>query len=47
MWVRPGTVVDVEPGSALEAAIGAGSLTDLTGQALVTNQNGGGGGVSN
>jgi hypothetical protein len=42
-----GTVLDVPPGSALETAIGAGSLTDLTGQAVVSNQQGGGGGVSN
>ena len=43
-----GQLIDVPPGSALETAIGAGNLTDLTGQAHVSNQQGGGGGgVSN
>ena len=42
-----GTVLDVPPGSALETAIGAGNLIPLTSQALVSEQQGGGGGVSN
>lgn len=42
-----GTVLDVPPGSALETAIGAGSLTALTGQQLNDAANGGVGGVSN
>jgi hypothetical protein len=35
------------PGSVLEGVIGLPNLTPLSGQALVTKQNGGGGGVSN
>jgi hypothetical protein len=42
-----GTVLDVPPGSAQETAIGAGNLIPLTSQALVSEQQGGGGGVSN
>ena len=33
-----GQVVDVPPGSALEAAIGAGNLTALSGNALANAQ---------
>jgi hypothetical protein len=42
-----GQVLDVPPGSALEAAIGPPNLTALTGTALAKAQAGSGGGVSN
>lgn len=42
-----GQLIDVDPGSALETAIGAGNLTDLTGQQLSDAANGGAGAVSN
>ncbi len=42
-----GQLIDVDPGSALEQAIGAGNLTPLTGQQLATAANGGAGAVSN
>lgn len=45
--LQAGQLIDVLPGSALETAIGAGSLTDLTGQALADAANGGAGAVSN
>jgi hypothetical protein len=41
-----GQILDVPPGSALETAIGSTNLTDLTGQALVNEQQDSGG-VSN
>ena len=40
-------VLDVPPGSALETAIGSANLVPLSGQALVSDQQGGGGGASN
>lgn len=42
-----GQVLDVPPGSALETAIGTANLTPLTGEQLASDQQGGGGGVSN
>jgi hypothetical protein len=45
--LQSGQIIDVEPGSALEAAIGTGNLTDLTGQALSDAANGAAGAVSN
>jgi hypothetical protein len=43
-----GLVLDVPPGSALEAAIGTGNLSDLTGRQLSDAAAGGGAGaVSN
>ena len=45
--LQSGQLISVEPGSALEAAIGAGNLTDLTGQALADAAAGGAGAVSN
>jgi hypothetical protein len=40
--VPAGTVLDIAPGSPLESAYGAGNLTDLSGQALVSDQTGSG-----
>jgi hypothetical protein len=42
-----GSMIDVEPGSALEAAIGIGSLVTPTGAQLADAANGGAGAVSN
>jgi hypothetical protein len=42
-----GSMIDVEPGSALEAAIGTASLTVPTSQQLADAANGGAGAVSN
>jgi len=42
-----GQLIDVDPGSALETAIGAANLTPLSGQALATAANGGAGAISN
>ena len=42
-----GQLIDVDPGSALETAIGVANLTPLTGQQLATAANGGAGAVSN
>lgn len=42
-----GQVLDVEPGSAIEAAIGVANMTPLSGQQLATAANGGAGAVSN
>lgn len=43
-----GQILDVVPGSAVEAAIGSSNLVPLTGQQLVSAQNGAeGGAVSN
>jgi hypothetical protein len=48
-WTLPaGAILDVAPGSALEAAIGAGNLGTLTGPQLSGAANGAGGaGISN
>lgn len=45
--LQSGQFIDVEPGSALEAAIGTGSLINLTAQQLANGANGGLGAVSN
>lgn len=42
-----GQLIDVEPGGALETAIGSANLTPLSGQALAAAANGGAGAVSN
>ena len=42
-----GQILDVVPGSAVEAAIGTANLTPLGGQQLATAANGGAGAVSN
>ena len=43
-----GTVIELDPAGALYAAIGAGNLVPLTGQALFSSAGGSsGGGVSN
>lgn len=45
--LQAGELIDVEPGSALETAIGVTNLTPLTGQQLADAANGGAGAVSN
>jgi hypothetical protein len=48
IWVRPGTLVDIKPGGALETSYGgAGNLPVLSGQPLATNQQGSGGTLGN
>ena len=42
-----GQMLDVEPGSAIEAAIGVANLISPTGQELADAANGGAGAVSN
>jgi len=45
--LQAGQLIDVDPGSALEQAIGAGNLTLLNSQQLADAANGGAGAVSN
>ena len=45
--LQSGTVLDVEPGSDLESAIGLANLTPLSGPALDSAQQGSDGWVSN
>jgi len=46
-YLARGQILDVEPGSAAETAIGVSNLVPLTGTALADAQAGGAGGVSN
>jgi len=46
-YLTAGQLLDVEPGSAIEAAIGTANLTLATGPVLATAANGGSGAVSN
>lgn len=45
--LQAGQLIDVDPGSALETAIGLANMTPLSGQQLATAANGGAGAVSN
>ena len=45
--LQTGELIDVDPGSALETAIGAANLTALNAQQLADAANGGAGAVSN
>jgi hypothetical protein len=47
MFLQSGTMLDVPPGSALEAAIGLANLTPLSGPELDSCQQGSAGAVSN
>lgn len=46
-YLAAGQILDVEPGSAIEAAIGVTNLTPLNAVQLADAANGGGGAVSN
>jgi len=46
-YLTRGQLIEVDPGSPLETAIGTANLSPLTGQDLVSDQQGGGGGISN